>query len=793
MTEQQTNISATYTTMDFCPVKEKINIELLTFAIDNAEDLGIAPDCLAVMKKLSRACSIRGWYEPQYQRSGVAGSGRLYCKRGVVAVGMKREWRNALAYTDYLDCDMVNACYSVALELAIKYNVPHNNILNYINNREERLATYMANHQSTRDEAKEYYSGLLFKEHPKCKNGTLVSDIKVLQSVVLADPANAGIVKAVEMDMKKKKEKYNKIGKVMAHVYQMREAEILRHAVLYLKREKQEVAGLLHDGFYIKKTDNSGNIKPLYSLSSLNNYLKEIHNINVEFAYKPMRDLPRNLTEEQLTFTREMALDSDKQRYLELRETFEKEVCKVITETKFIQEFVLPDGKIRRVNYSKTALVDAFCDWKPAGGYKTSYITGKKNPSLFIENYILDPNKRQYQFVDFIPDISECPDDTFNVFKGFAVARLSDNDPEITETDLADFEHIKTWLKNLFADKNPEQSDINYNYALKWLANTFQHPTKRSEIMIILKGRKGIGKSDFCELVKMMIGKEHFFQTSDPANEIFGKFNETLDRKTFVNIDEPTGLDNEANIEKMKGAITCKDLNIKRKFCDTESNVAYQNYFMTLNHENTGIHITADNRRFAMFESATMGYKDDEYLPFYNAIRNPKAQVLFYRYLMTEINLEGFLFNRDTIPQTDFLKRSMLNNIPNYHSYMEQFILGDQTKQTAKFGRQGNGDWKGLCGDLYRGYINYCDDIGAERQAKITQRGFKQEILALTGVSIKRYNYGECFVLDLNELTNSLRLLGLDVAVSNPSQEPEFLPDDPEPYVQGVVHTLADI
>lgn len=792
MTEQQTIISAS-SNMDFCPVKEKINIELLDFAIANSDTLDIRFDILKTLKNLKKSCNIRGWYEPQYQRSGVAGSGRLYCKRGVVASGMSKEWRNALAYTDYRDCDMVNACYTVALELAIKYNVPHYNILNYINNREERLATYMTNHQSTREQAKEYYSGLLFKEHAKCKNNTLVSEIKVLQSVVLADPANASIVKAVEMDMKKKKEKYNKIGKVMAHIYQIREAEILRHAVLYLKREKQEVAGLLHDGFYIKKTDNSGNEKPLYPLASLNTYLKEIHNINVEFAYKPMRDLPSRLTEEQLTLTREQALDSDKRRYLELRELFEKEICKILDDTKYIKEYTSSTGKIRRVAYSKTALVDTYCDWQPAGSYKTSYITGKKNPSLFIENYILDPNKSQYNYIDFIPDAKECPEDVFNVFKGFAVARLSDSDPEITDADLADFEYLKTWLKNLFADKNPEQSDINYNYALKWLANTFQNPTKRSEIMIILKGRKGIGKSDFCELVKQMIGKEHFFQTSDPANEIFGKFNETLDRKTFVNIDEPTGLDNEANIEKMKGAITCKDLNIKRKFCDTESNVAYQNYFMTLNHENTGIHITADNRRFAMFESATMGYKDDEYLPFYNAIRNPKAQVLFYRYLMTEINLEGFLFNRDTIPQTDFLKRSMLNNIPNYHSYMEQFILGDQTKQTAKFGRQGNGDWKGLCGDLYRGYINYCDDIGAERQAKITQRGFKQEILALTGVSIKRYNYGECFVLDLNELTNSLRLLGLDVAVSNPSQEPEFLPDDPEPYVQGVVHTLADI
>ena len=587
------------------------------------------------------------------------------------------------------------------------------------------------------------------------------------------------------------------ISKIFAHYYQIREAEILRLAVLYLKRDGQEVAGLLHDGCYIKKTNSDGEEKPLYSLTSLNSYLRDTHGINVEFAYKPMRDLPRNLSQDNLMLTREQALDREKARYYELREEFEKEICKIIDDTKYIKEYTTPAGKIRRVAYSVNGLKDSYCDWSVAGNYRTSVITNKKNPGLFIENYILDPDKKQYTYIDFIPDASECPDDVFNVFKGFAVARLSNTNPDITENDLNDFALIKEWITNLFSDTTTEQTKINVDYIYKWLANTFQNPTRRSEIMIVLKGRKGIGKSDFCELIKQMIGKEHFFQTSDPANEIFGKFNETLDRKTFVNIDEPTGLDNEANIEKMKGAITCKDLNIKRKFCDTESSVAYQNYFMTLNHENTGIHITADNRRFAMFESAKMGYKNDEYLPFYNAIRNPKAQVLLYRFLMTEINLTDFLFTRDTIPKTDFLKRSQLNNIPNYHSYMEQFILGSQTKEVANFGRLASGNWRGLCGDLYRGYIKFCDDIGADRSAKITQRSFKQEIYSLTGITIKRYNYGECFIIDTLELTNSLRSLGLEVAVSNPSEEPEFHDSEDETgstsTSQVHIHTLADI
>lgn len=788
-------ISPNTNSMDFCPLKEKINVELLNYAIDNCEELEIPSETLVKMRQLKRVVSVRGWYEPQYQRTGVAGNGRIFCKRGVSAIGMKREWRNALAYIDYRDCDMVNACYQVALEAAIKYGVPHTHIKNYIDNREEKLKAKMERNKCSRDVAKGSYSCMLFKEHKKTKSNTLASEIQILHNTIRDNEEQ--VVKAVEADMKKKRVSDNKNGKIFAHYYQIREAEILRLAVLYLKREGQEVAGLLHDGCYIKKTNSDGEEKALYSLTSLNNYLRDTHGINIEFAYKPMRDLPSKLTEENLMLTREQALDREKARYYDLREEFEKEICKVITETKFIQETTTSDNKIKRIAYSTTGLKDAYCDWAPAKNFKTSLITGKKNPSLFIENYILDPDKRQYNYIDFIPDANECPEDVFNVFKGFAVARLSNTNPEITENDLNDFALLRDWLTNLFSDTTTEQTKVNVGYIHKWLANTFQNPTRRSEIMIILKGRKGIGKSDFCELIKQMIGKEHFFQTSDPSSEIFGKFNETLDRKTFVNIDEPTGLDNEANIEKMKGAITCKDLNIKRKFCDTESSIAYQNYFMTLNHENTGIHITSDNRRFAMFESAKMGYENDEYLPFYNAIRNPIAQVLFYRFLMTEIDLTNFTFTRDTIPKTDFLKRSQLNNIPNYHSYMEQFILGSQTKEVANFTRLVSGNWRGLCGDLYRGYLKFCDDIGADRSAKITQRSFKQEIFSLAGITIKRYNYGECFIIDTLELTSSLRILGLEVAVSNPSEEPEFHDSEDETgstsISQGHIHTLADI
>lgn len=762
------------------PATETVNVALLSYALDNANDLDIDANDLAMMKKLMRKCDkVTGQYTPIYEQKGATLQGRVFCKTGLCA--LSRKWRNALAYKHYYDCDMVNAAYSFALQTAKEAGLKHEQLERYCDNRDEMLMNYIARKKKagtniTRDDAKMHYIKLLFTAKSKeafVVKGSLQSEIYALQKYIMNTEPK--LVRAVEHDMKKKNTTYNKGGKVLSHYIFNKENDVLQLAIKYLTKDKWVIGGSMMDGFFVGKQDG-------LKLDNLNNYLKEVENVNVRFIFKDMKDFPSSLNKIQLNMSKQEQVDAEKERYLELREIFEntEDVAKIKLQNGFL--VLRPEGN---TFISTSCLRDMYCDWVVAGGYKTNVITGSKAPKLFIDNWILDPNKRIYENETWCPDIDECSPKYFNTFKGFSAYNLMEtlNEDDYTDEDRKDYHYILRFIRNLFKDKKgQEQSDINYMYILRWLANIIQNPTRKSEIMIVLKGKKGIGKSDFVLMLGRLFGEDYVFETRDPAGEVWGNFNDAIRNKILVNIDEPEGLDNAKNIEKLKGAITSKVINIKQKYKNLSTDKNYINFIMTLNEENTGIRITDDNRRFALFESATKRYTEAEYAKYYHAQRNPNAIALFYKFLQT-IDLSEFYFDRTTIPKTDFLERSMRNSIKNYHAFMEQLLMDNHTRNYSGVHTKGDGDWIALCGDLYKGYTRFCDTSGdTDYQSKLKNIDFKREMRALDGVRDKHTSHkpaninGVCYIISKDILKQNLLDLGLTCETTE--ENINFLPED---------------
>lgn len=754
------------------PAYEKCNIALLNSVLheDNKFEK-VEPADLNQMRKIYRkADKDTGKYIPLYEQKGATLQGRVFCKTGLCA--LSRKWRNALAYKTYHDCDMVNAAYTMAHQVAEREGLPCEKLGDYVANRPKWIMNYILQakrkgNEVSKDTAKKHFIKKLFSQkHGSLPNGSLDQEIKLLQDYVYNN--NTKLVKAVQHQGKKKAKEqeceysdYNIKGKVLSHYIFNMENKILTMAIKYLKADKWTIGGTMMDGFFIEKTEEP------QSLDNLNNYLKDVEGLNIQFIFKPMVDFPKGITDTELKLDREDQIDANKKQYNQLRELFEntEDVAKIKLQNGFL--ILRGDGN---TFVSSSALKEMYVDWGHAGEFRTNCITLKKNPSLFIENWIMDSNKRIYEDQKFVPDFNECPPKYFNTFRGFGVANESLSEPDIDEDDEADYESLKQYIKNLFADKRGEaQTQINYDYVMNWLANIFQQPTNKSEIMIVLKGKKGIGKSDFVLMLGRMLNEDYVFETRDPAKEVWGSFNDAIENKILVNIDEPEGLDNAKNIEKLKGAITSKVINIKKKYKNLSVDKNYVNFIMTLNEENTGIRITDDNRRFALFESATKRYTEQEYSPFYNAQRNMKALVLLYRDLMNR-DLSVFDFDRTTIPQTDFLLRSKKNSIKNYHAFLEQLLIDKHTQHYSQLAVRSNGSWIVLCGNLYKGYTRFCESSGdTDYQAKIKNQDFKREMIVLDGVIDRHTSHkpsninGQCYIIDPKSLKDNLIDLGLTV------------------------------
>ncbi len=786
MNENRRNKNPSYDYMsDTIPTEEYVNIALLDYALENSGSLDISPVDVAGMKKIKRRANKEsGRYEPIYEQKGATLNGRVYCKTGLCALSSR--WRNALAYNTYEDCDMINASYTIALQLARKYDLPTTKLEDYVKNRPKVMLNYivaMKKKDKVVDKAlaKEHFIKKLFSTKPNViVKGSLDHEIKMLQErVMLEEPK---VVKAVEHEMKKKSENYNKRGKVLSHIIFNEENRILNLAIKYMKKDGYKIGGSMMDGFFIQKKKEGCELL----LNNLNKYLKEVEELDIVFTLKPMIKFPLKLDSQYLNLSREETMREEKNRYEELKEIFEntEDVAKIKLQNGFL---ILRESGNTFI--STSALKEIYIDWSQAGSFRTSQITATKAPKLFIENWILDPNKRIYENQRFVPSLNpdDCPKKYFNTFKGYAVEIASNSNPEFSEEDTNDYLALKSYLKNLFADKKgKEQSRINYKYFMKWIAYKFQYPTDKNEIMIVLKGKKGIGKSDLVLMMGRMFGEEYVFETRDPAREVWGGFNGALEDKVLVNIDEPEGIDNEKNIEKMKGAITSKTMNIRKLYKNIEVQKNYISFIMTLNEENTGIRITDDNRRFALFESATKRYTEDQYMKFYRAQRNMNALVLLYRDLMN-IDLSDFNFDRTTIPKTDFLERSMRNSVKNYHSFLEQLLLDNHTRSYSNIQKRlTNENYIVLCGDLYKGYTRYCDNIGdTDYMSKVKNIDFKKEMRAIDGIEDRHTSHkpsginGQCYIVNPTTLKNSLIELGLNVDTT-PEADVGFLSDSSE-------------
>jgi phage/plasmid-associated DNA primase len=73
--------------------------------------------------------------------------------------------------------------------------------------------------------------------------------------------------------------------------------------------------------------------------------------------------------------------------------------------------------------------------------------------------------------------------------------------------------------------------------------------------MLILSGAQGCGKSTFVNLLKVMFGK-HFFSTSKPEQNVWGRFNDDMESRTLVELSELDRGNIHGSIDHVKDLIS---------------------------------------------------------------------------------------------------------------------------------------------------------------------------------------------------------------------------------------------
>lgn len=311
-------------------------------------------------------------------------------------------------------------------------------------------------------------------------------------------------------------------------------------------------------------------------------------------------------------------------------------------------------------------------------------IAGK--PRRIAEVWLNSPARRTYtNGMVFIPG-GKCPDQTYNLWRGFGVNPAP-----------GPIEPILSYLEALVC-KNDR---INYQYLLNWLACGVQNPERQGEVAVVLRGLKGVGKSTLGRLMLLIYGR-HGMQITN-SKHLVGNFNGHLRTTAFLFADEAFFAGDRVGENVLKGLVTEPHVVIEKKGIDPLVARNQLKILMCSNNEWV-VPASADERRFFILDVS------DE----------KKGQLDYWKKLNTFVGNGGaaaFLYHLQQIDLSQFDVRAVPNTVGLDSQKLQSLgVVESVIYDWLYHGRAGYQDWATNanctipCRTLTEAMIAHCKD-----------------------------------------------------------------------------------
>jgi|GEM_PF-1102801 len=319
---------------------------------------------------------------------------------------------------------------------------------------------------------------------------------------------------------------------------------------------------------------------------------------------------------------------------------------------------------VKKMNLHRLTEVPKFDkDGKPDG------VTFKKKADLWLEH----PRANRRELVVFVPgkDLDDDPR-----FEGRYLNRWCGYTYETVQGD----KH-QSYLAHL-RDNVCCGNDEHYQYLLSWMARAIQQPDKPGEVAIVMRGKKGVGKSFPAKHFGKLFGRHSM--TVSNKKHLTGNFNAHLEDKVFFLADEAFFEGDKESEGVLKNLITGDTAAIERKGHDVQEQPNYLHIMMASN-EKYVVPATPDERRFLVLDVSDKQMQNEDYFERIAEDLNAGGYE----------NLLWFLQNRDIsnfkvrkVPQTDGLLDQQLRGLNPVQKTVYEILK----KREVPFGKLVGGD-----------------------------------------------------------------------------------------------------
>lgn len=309
--------------------------------------------------------------------------------------------------------------------------------------------------------------------------------------------------------------------------------------------------------------------------------------------------------------------------------------------------------------------------------------------------WIDHPQRRQYETIVFAP--GQEVEEAYNLWRGFACNSLPGDKHQ----------YFLHHIRDNVCSGNPEH----YHYLIGWMARMVQHPDGPGEVAVVLRGRRGTGKSFFAKVLGAMFGR-HYLQVSD-SKHLVGSFNAHLRDTVLLFGDEAFFAGDKKHESVLKTLVTEEHLVIEGKGVDAEAAPNYVHLILASN-EDWVVPAGLDERRFFVMEVGEEHKQDHAYFKcIKDELDNGGLENLLH-FLLTH-DMSNFEVRQ--VPQTRALQDQKIMSMSPETQWLYERLWEGRILKTDQ-------DWrrKVVKDSLYDDYINDLRDQG--RNFRMSRTGF---------------------------------------------------------------------
>jgi len=546
--------------------------------------------------------------------------GRLCAVRGIGLQGLPRQLRGALGRANYHDVDIVNALPTICYELCVKQGIACANQKEFIERRDDLMSELCEHLQMDRDMAKTRILALYFgySNASDAMNDffkALHAELLKARELICNMPEWAEHIKFL-------RGKDNRIGRGFSYILQTIERSCLLELDRSATKHGRSMDVFIHDGGLIRKLDG----EKVFPSKLLTIFEEDIAKSGwkVKLSVKPL--------------TTDLDLEnSTEANYAAHKREFEKTCFKVNDPACYVR---LYDAKVSMLDLAKLGHI-----------FANDFV----DDELFINKWRADPEILTYEKIDFLPELP-VPADTYNLWRGFPISAV--------EGDVSVIRSILSLLCN------HNQRDM--DYVEDYVAHMFQKPGIKPGVCIVVSSEEeGVGKETYWNFIGDMVGSRHFFNTSRPEDNVFGRFNGSLKECILLKFEEADFEKNKKNETGLRALITGTHTSYESK---NENAVTLQSYvrsIMTTNHFVPFV-MTDTNRRFFMIRPSNEKVGDTAFWEsVYKVLDTPEAKSAYYHYLM---NRDISEFNPRKFPKTEYSHEVVAATRPMIAQFFQRAI-----------------------------------------------------------------------------------------------------------------------